>query len=81
MLEELSHSIHSYMTRGQYPTWHLEWENLVESWLARFIAKDRVSINEPLVLVGIVHYFESQHPTLGRNFPRRLQDDNVETDG
>jgi len=27
------------------------------------------------VLVGIVHYFESQHPALSRNFPQRLQDD------
>ena len=73
MLDELSDSIYTYMTTGQYPICQLRWETVVECGLARFIG-DKATIEEPLALLSIVRYFERKNITLGLNIWRRLQD-------
>jgi hypothetical protein len=78
MLEKLSHSIYSYITRGQHPMWQSEWKTIVDCGLARFIAKDTAVVDEPLTLVSIMRYFESQLLTQNGNIRRRLQDDKDE---
>jgi hypothetical protein len=74
LLEVLADSIYTYMTRGYYPMWYLKHESLVEYGLARFIGSN-VAVEEPLALVSIVRYFESQHLTLSGNIRKRLQND------
>jgi hypothetical protein len=68
------------MTLGAFPMWHDERKHLVEYGIARFMegpipvmAMTPVRIDEPLALVAIVCYFETQHLTLERHIRATLQ--------
>jgi hypothetical protein len=74
MLGELSHSFYSYMTQGKYPTWFTKWETMVEYGLGRFIAKERAVVDEPLALVSVVRYFESNNLTLSHKIRGSIQE-------
>jgi hypothetical protein len=74
MLQELSNSIYSYLTRGEYPMWQLKWETLVEYGLARFIQMDKAIVDEPLALISIVRYFERKDLTLSSNIRWVMQE-------
>lgn len=63
------------MTRGHYPICHPFKESLVEYGLARFIEKDKATVEEPLALISIVRYFERNHRTLSGNIWNRFKDD------
>lgn len=54
--------------------WYQEWQSLVEYGPARFIKDDQVAVEEPLALVSIMRYFESQDCTFGGNIRQRLQE-------
>jgi hypothetical protein len=80
-LTELSHSIYAYTSFGGYPKWSKEQQSLVEYGIARFVEgrtpvniNRSVQVDEPLALVAIVRYFESQHLTLGCHIRATLQD-------
>jgi hypothetical protein len=72
-MEVLSHSMFSFVTRGEYPMWYYKHAQLVEYGLARF-TDDKVTIEEPLALVSIMRFFDACDKTLEDNIERRLQD-------
>ena len=78
-LEELAYTIYSFTTRGITPMWWDEQQPLVEYGLARFVhagnEKAKVTIEEPLALISVMRYFESNSRSIGSHIRRRLQDD------
>ena len=95
LVDDLAQTISSFITRGDLPTWWSnrenawsssvshEQESLVEYGVARFVpegGKTKITIEEPLVLISIMRYFESNYCTLESQ--RRLQDaQGVESEG
>jgi len=78
LLDELAHSIYSFIMRGEPPMWWSEQESLVEYGVARFSRKgegagSKVTIEEPLALISIMRHFESKSRTLGGHFRTSLQ--------
>jgi len=78
LLDELAHSIYSFIMRGEPPMWRSEQESLVEYGVARFAREGegealKVMIEEPLALISIVRHFESKCRTLEGHFRRPLQ--------
>ena len=59
--------------------WWNEQQPLVEYGLARFVHvgndKTKVTIEEPLALISVMRFFESNSRSLGSHIRRRLQDD------
>ncbi|KAM6496474.1 hypothetical protein JOM56_009180 [Amanita muscaria] len=74
MLKELSTSVYTYITRGEYPMWYNEMQDLVEYGVARFKGQgDEVIVEEPMALVGIVRYFEKEGFTIDGDIRARMQ--------
>ena len=69
--------MYTFVTRGVYPIWYGEHEELVEYGLARF-KSNSMTIEEPLALVGIIRFFDSHDITIQGNILRRLQDNKGE---
>lgn len=75
LLEELASSIDTFTTQGRLLVWYDTHRELVEYDLARFfIEKDvHIKIGEPLALVSIMRYFESNNLSLAKSVRERLQ--------
>ena len=62
--------MYSYMLRGDHPRWSGPWTSIVQHGLAQFVVENgsslSVQIKEPLTLVSIMRYLDSQRHTLGR---------------
>jgi hypothetical protein len=78
LLEELVQTIHTLIPFGEPPSWmwSVSWrpseeDRLVEYGVARFVVSKRrfvrIKVDEPLALVRILHYFESNSHTFKRN--------------
>jgi hypothetical protein len=64
----------NFVTRGQYPMWYDDYAEIVEYGPARFTG-DGVMIDEPLGLIGAMHFFDQRKITLEGDIPARPQDD------
>jgi len=70
LLVDLALGIHEFLTRGEFPVWTSDKAPLVEYGIARFVGEPpsnqesaELSVEEPLVLVGIMRHFERNgHP-------------------
>lgn len=49
-----------YVSRGNYPIWYNDRQELVEYGIARFMGKGKVTVEEPMALVGIMRFFEEE---------------------
>ena len=84
LLEELSTSLYTYITRGEYPMWYTDRQDLVEYGFARFMNEGPaptselattppVIVEEPMALMGILRYFETESFTLDKDIRARMQ--------
>lgn len=65
-----------FTTRGETLVWWDEQQPLVEYGLTRFVhvgnEKAKVMIEEPLALISVMRYFESNSQSIGSHVRRRL---------
>jgi hypothetical protein len=58
----------TYVTQGKYPQWHDKYTELVGCGPARFTGpqfkEDDVTIDEPLALIGAMHFFDDRKITI-----------------
>ena len=76
LLEELADAIHKFTTRGADPCWsRSQHQPLVEYGVARFIPQGTsIKVEEPLALLGITRFFETNYRDLGSSISRRFDD-------
>jgi len=78
LLEELAYTMYKFIMRGGPSTWWTQQKPLVEYGLARFVwqkpTEPKISIEEPLALISIMRYFESNSRTFETHIRRLLQD-------
>ncbi|KAH9964718.1 hypothetical protein BGW80DRAFT_1347450 [Lactifluus volemus] len=77
LLNELSNSIYTFITRGKYPMWYNNHKELVEHGLARFIDRgmEKLDVTEPIALMSALRHFETQGVTLEGHVEGDLQSD------
>ena len=72
--DKVASSIHQFVTCGEPLEWYSEHEALVEYGVARFVDKDqKVKIEEPLALVGILRFFDHVSHTMGGHIASHFQ--------
>ncbi|KAM6492769.1 hypothetical protein JOM56_012493 [Amanita muscaria] len=74
LVQELSTSLYTYITRGKYPRWYTNKQDLVEYGVARFVGQEEEFIvEEPMALVGILRYFEEEGVMIDGDIRARMQ--------
>ncbi|KIL64829.1 hypothetical protein M378DRAFT_1040593 [Amanita muscaria Koide BX008] len=74
LVQELSTSLYTYITRGKYPRWYTNKQDLVEYGVARFVGQEEeVIVEEPMALVGILRYFEEEGVMIDGDIRARMQ--------
>jgi hypothetical protein len=74
LVQELSTSLYTFITRGKYPMWYKDRQDLVEYGIARFMGEGQeVIVEELMALVGILRYFEAEGFTIDRDIRARMQ--------
>ena len=79
LLEPLALALHASITRGEPLMWWSQQESLVEYGLARFVGSTnrlsaQITVEEPLALITVMNYLESNPHGLLNNVNQRFQE-------